>query len=237
MRRHVLFAVLLAAGPAAAQDDSTLDSIVVTGSRVTYEDLQGTPAVSITRSGDYLLQAIKLTNDSRDEQQRRRELNDTIGKLVAAGGSRIQVLHGDTYRVTLTPAHHDVEPVKGKREDTSEVELSLRRALDGPASQAAALAEEMREFARSAEMSGRTEIDLEGETGVGMNRPERYRYELIAAIAKDTAQVTEALALDCGIQLHDLSSRIEWERVSAGELLLYIPYTMIIESCRPRATP
>jgi hypothetical protein len=38
--------------------------------------------------------------------------------------------------------------------------------------------------------------------------------------------------MQCEVALDGLNSRIEWQRVSASELLLYIPYTMTVGDCR-----
>ena len=221
---------------ASAQDDgSTLDRIEVTGSRISYRDLLDTPAIAITRKGDYLLQELKLVNDSRDADTRRNELHETIASLLAASAGRYELLHGDTYRVELERGNHRVEVAKDdERPDTSHVTVSLRATVGDDASQADAAIRALREFATAVKRAGRTEIDLVGDTALGMNRPERYRYELIDAIARDAQRVTEAMKLDCRIALEGLNSRLEWQRVSAAELLLYIPYTMSISDCAPR---
>jgi hypothetical protein len=224
--------------PALAQDEgSALDRIEVTGSRITYRDLLETPAVSITRPGDYLLQEFRLENDTRDKAGRERELHETIARLVAAGGDRYSLLHGDAYRVTLGRGNLKV-PLEedGKRPDTSRVILQLRADLGADPRQAEAIAAGMQEFLREAATVGRTEVELVDDTALGMARPERYRYELVSAISQDTGRVVQALGLQCSVELDGLNSRIEWQRVSAGELLLYIPYTMTIGGCVGRGS-
>lgn len=231
--KHSLVALLLLAPglPALAQDDATtLDRIEVTGSRIDYDDLLETPAVSITRSGDYLLQAFTLENDTRDKAGRERELHETIGKLVAAGAGRYTVLHGDAYRITLDRNSKVPFEENASRVDTSKVTLRLRTEL-GDATKAEALAANMQAFLRDAARVGRTEIEVVGETALGMGKPERFRYELISAISQDTGQVLQSLGLQCSVELGGLNGRIEWQRVSAGELLLYIPYSMTINGC------
>jgi hypothetical protein len=64
-----------------------------------------------------------------------------------------------------------------------------------------------------------------------VGKPERYRYQLISAISQETTQVMQSLGLQCQVELEGLDSRIEWQRVSAGELLLYIPYSMTVDGC------
>jgi len=224
--------LLLAPALAAqAQDEaSTLDRIEVTGSRIDYDDLLETPAVSITRSGDYLLQAFTLENDTRDKDGRERELRDTIARLVAASAGRYTVLHGDAYRIIVDRNAKVPLEENAKRVDTSTVTLQLRADLSD-ATKAEALAASMQAFLREATKVGRTEIEVVGETALGMAKPERYRYELISAISQDTSQVMQSLGLQCSVELEGLNSRIEWQRVSAGELLLYIPYSMTINGC------
>jgi len=78
---------------------------------------------------------------------------------------------------------------------------------------------------------GRTEIEVEKNTALVMNKPERYRYEVIAAISEDAKKITANLGAGCEIKLGHLDGRIEWGRASATELLLYIPYSMEVSGC------
>lgn len=231
---------LLAAVPvASAQDEGSgeeLDTIVVTGSRISYDDLLDTPAVALTKPGDYLLQSITLTNDSRDEAMRKREIHDTIAQMIAAAGGRYTVFYQDEYRVALNRENYRVEVEDdGKRPDTSYVNLLVRVAIGGDPGKAEAIIAEMRRFIRGSNKVGRTEIDVKGDTSLVMNRPERFRYELIDAIAKDSKRLMDAMALECKIDLTGLNGRVEWERASAAELLLYIRYNMTIGDCRKPA--
>jgi hypothetical protein len=224
--------------PAHAQEEEdggeSLDRIEVVGSRISYRDLLETPAVSLTKPGDYLLQSITLTNDSRDPALRKRELHDTIAQMIGAAGSRYRIYHEDEYRVQLARGNHQVEPENGKRPDSSQIALRIGVDIGANAAQAETIIGEMRRFLRGAAKVGRTEVELGGETALVMNRPERFRYEIIDAIAKDSQKLIDAMALDCKIELQGLNSRVEWQRASAAELLLYIPYNMTISDCRRR---
>lgn len=237
MKRFWICGLLLTVvAPALAQNEATsLDRIEVTGSRISYRDLLDTPAIAITKPGDYLLQEFRLENDTRDKAGRERELHETIAKLISAGGSRYGLLFGDAYRITLDRNNYRVDlEENGKRPDTSSVTLQLRTDLGGDPKQAESIALAMQKFLREAPTVGRTEISVEGETALGMGKPERFRYDLISAISQDTTQVMQALGLQCSVKLEGLNSRIEWQRISAGELLLYIPYSMSIQDCVPR---
>ena len=220
--------------PAAAQDaGEDLDMIVVTGSRVGYRELQKTPAIFVTKPGDFLLQNIVLINDSREPAVRKRELHETIAKLIAASAGRYRILHNGAYRTALDRNNYQIDPEEDEeRPDSSLVNLQVRTDLGGDPARADEVISAMRRFIRDATRVGRTEIDLDGDSGLAMNRPERFRYEIVDAIARDSQRLLEVMAMQCRIELEGLNSRIEWQRVSAAELLLYIPYTMSIGDCR-----
>lgn len=238
-RRLVAAGLALAIGagticPVLAQDASeNLDEIVVTGSRINYSDILDTPAVSLTKPGDYLLQSFTLTSDSRDEAMRKREIHDTIAQMIASAGSRYTLSYIDEYRINLSRDNYRIELEEdGKRPDTSHVTLQLKASVGGDPGKAEAIIAEMRRFIRSANKVGRTEIDVRGDTSLVMNRPERFRYELIDAIAKDSRRLMDAMAMECEIEIDGLNRRVEWERASAAELLLYIRYNVTINQCR-----
>jgi hypothetical protein len=234
VRMMLLAGLLLSAAAVLAQDAATLDRIEVTGSRITYRDLLDTPAIGLTRQGDYLLQSITLVNDTRSADGRRNELHQTIARLLAAAGGRYRLLHGDGYPTTLDRDTYRVEPEDDpKRPDVSRVTLQVRAEVahdGGPSGHAQVQA--LRAFVQGAERIGRTEIDVDVDTALGMNRPERYRYELIQSIADDSRRIAAMLGVHCTITLDGLNSRIEWERVGPVELLLYVPYTMVVRGCR-----
>lgn len=233
---RLLALMLGAAGviaPASAQDDTAmLETIVVTGSRIGYRDLLDTPAVSLTRRGDTLQQPFKLHNDSRSETVRRDEIHQTIRALMQRAGKRYQLVHGDSYVGVLDERNHRVEiRSDSKRPDAGYVELTLSVSLDGYSGTGEELIRDLRRFIEESTGVGRTEIEIGGETALSLRRPERYRYELLAAIAADSVKVRDALGTGCKVQLDGLNSRIEWERVSAVQLVLYIPYSMTVSDC------
>ena len=217
-----------------AQDESEqLETITVVGSRISYRDLLETRAVSLTKPGDYLLQPITLYNDTRNEAARKEELYATIRKLIDRAGDRYDIVHGENFVGELDAGNYRIELTKDpKRPDASLVSLSVRSEIGGDPKRGAQLIRDMRKFIDDAERVGRTEIETAGETALSMKKPERYRYDLVEAIAQDTNAIRTRMGGNCTVTLDGLNSRIEWERVSAAELLLYIPYTMSVGECR-----
>lgn len=86
-------------------------------------------------------------------------------------------------------------------------------------------------FIKRARISGRTEIDLEGEVGLSLVTPERYRYDIIGKITEDPEKLREAVSPKCRIQLSGLANRVSWQRSDVSELTLYIPYQIQLTEC------
>jgi hypothetical protein len=210
-----------------------LETIVVTGSKISYRDLLDTPAVSITRPADYLLLSMTLINDTRSEEGRRNEIHATIEKMLHQAGKRFELVYGgDSFTSVLNDKNFHIPLEKEeKRADVNKVSVFVRVAIGGDPAHAEELTQSLHDFVRKAERVGRTEIEGDKETALSLSRPERFRYELIKAIAEDTDKVRATLGAGCEVSLTGLSSRIDWHRVSASELMLDIPYTMEIKGC------
>jgi hypothetical protein len=237
-RRFALLLLLLPlAGPTAAQEE--LETITVVGSRISYRDLLETPAISLTRPGDWLSLELTLFNDTRNENLRKQELYATIRNMVERAAPRFEVVYPKNYVGKLDATNYKVElDDDAKREDASKVTLVLRTRVEAGGGKAGeALIAALRDFIEGSDKTDRTEIEAADETGLSMIKPERYRYELLEAIAQDAAKVRERLGTGCLVTLSGLNSRIEWERVSATELLLYIPYTMDVTDCGAAPAP
>jgi hypothetical protein len=68
-------AAILASAPSLGQ---LVQEVVVTGSRISGDDYSRIPAVVVQRRADFLVQRVRLTNDTRAEDARRKELYQTI---------------------------------------------------------------------------------------------------------------------------------------------------------------
>lgn len=232
-----LLALSVFSSPMVHADDSTeLESVMVTGSRISYDDLFEIPAVSLTKPADYLLKVITLTNDTRDPDKRRQELTSTIDGLLNAAGNRVEILQES---VVLTKGKVKIDLIEDtKRLDVSHVTLMMRAKLAEWKNDGSSVHAFMQELVSNAELKGRTLIEAEEGTSLSMQRPERYRYELMAAISKDIVEMQKQLDLGCKIEIAGLNGRIQWERASLSELLLYIPHTVTLMECanEPKAS-
>ena len=86
-------------------------------------------------------------------------------------------------------------------------------------------------FIKKARISGRTEIEPEGEVDLSLVTPEKYRDEIIGKITEDAKKLREAVGSKCRIQLSGLANRVSWQRSDVSELTLYIPYQIQLAEC------
>lgn len=220
---------LLIAVPASAQ----IDEVVVTGQRISGDDYSSIPAVVLHRRADFLVQRIRLTNDTRAEEARTRELQQTIRDMVsdAAKKSGIALSYGDEFLIPISANASEVElSPGGRRPDTSAASIYVKMALNEKDDVAAAIAS-LKAFIKKARISGRTEIEPENDVGLSLVEPEKYRYDIIRKITEDARKLREAVGTKCRIQLSGLSNRVSWQRSDVSELTLYIPYEVQLDAC------
>jgi hypothetical protein len=224
-------AFALAASVAVAQD-AALQEIVVTGSRgdVDYYEM---PAVTITKNADFLVQSIRLVNDSRSPDLRKEEIIATIQNLISRSKSTkgMALSYGQGF---LEPINLDDESLQlledHQRVDTNYIDLYAKVALNPDRSSKEQITD-LREFISGAKRAGRTEVLPLGDIGLSIIGPERYRYEIIEKIAAENAKVSEAMKAECDITIGGLEGRVQWERTAVSELTLYIPYGMEVSGC------
>ena len=225
----VLILALVTGAPAWAQ----IEEVVVTGSRISGEDYSSIPAVVLQRRADFLVQRIRLTNDTRAEDARFKELHQTIRDMVSDAAKKpgIALSYGEEFLIPISAAATEVVfGPGGKRPDTSSTSIYVKMALGEKDDVLAAIAN-LTAFIRKARIAGRTEIEAEDEVGLSLVAPEKYRYDIISKITEDAKKLREAVGSKCRIQLSGLANRVSWQRSDVSELTLYIPYQIQLSEC------
>jgi hypothetical protein len=219
----------IAAAPASAQ----VDEVVVTGARISGDDYSAIPAVVLQRRADFLVQRIQLTNDTRAQDARIKELHQTIRDMVSDAAKKpgIALSYGDEFLIPISSTATEVVfNDGGKRPDTSSASLYVKMALGEKDDVPAAIAN-LRAFIKKARVSGRTEIEPEDEVGLSLVTPEKYRYDIIGKITEDAKKLREAVGAKCRVELSGLANRVSWQRSDISELTLYIPYQVQLTDC------
>lgn len=203
---------------ARAQDEA----IVLSPFTISSDKASTKPPIVVKRRADFLLLQITIVNDTREEERRRDEVYGTLRGMLTSipSDSKIELF---TEEFALTPSHFQIPLVDvADKRDASNVTLFAKVPL-GEADDAGVLADRLRAFVRSVKVQGRTEV-FTGDVGLSIKNPERYRYEVIAAIATDVRKLREAFGDTFEIIVRGMDARLQWQRSSAAEVELYLPF-------------
>jgi hypothetical protein len=208
-----------------------LEEIVVTAQRA--QSYEGVPAVTVRKPADYLVQGIRLINDSRSPDLRKSEIIGTIDGLLkrAATLRNVALSYGVGFLVPIDLSSDALQIIEDqKRSDTSVVDIFVKVTLTDKDDTKQRITD-LRAFIKQAKLVGRTEIEPRGDIGLSIVNPEKYRAELLAKIAEDNIKLSQAMGGKCNAKIGGLERRIEWQRTGVAELTLYIPYSIEIERC------
>lgn len=223
-KKIITTSLLLTCSFAQAQDD-VLEEVIVTG-LMEADGYYEMPAVTLKKQGDFMVQSVKVINDSRDKSLREKEIRETLLALSesAKKNGDIQLAYGDEFLRALNPNDKSLVFSKdSSRADTSYLYFSVKQKVN-PKKPAAEQEASLVKFIRAAKKIGRTELDLSGEADLSIVNPEKYRYEVIKKIAEENQSLRQAIGQTCDIELDGISNRVKWQRSGIIELVIYIPY-------------
>lgn len=239
MRRILPFILALSASAAAAQDfevaeeevDFNSANIVVTGTKVR-SDFEGynsaVPLVGFQRQADFLLQPIRITGDTRDADQRVNEVYQTIANFLrAANAQGFTIAYGEVVTTDVTAANlRDLPLTNAGRPDTSGIRLFATTKLaemDVVTAQSRLAA-----LIKGFKPVGRALVEDAGETSLSIVGPDRYRPEIAAAVARDSARMAGLFGEGYAVEVTGLEGTVQWQRRGTTDLFLYIPYRLTI---------
>ena len=227
--RFISFALLLSlmAAPVQAQDLSSREIIVVTGSRIEqndYSDYQ--PAVGLTRKGDFLVQEVAIRGDTRDAEQRADEIKTMLRDAIRiAAGNDSELATGDYILTPLTLENaNEVTLQRDRRVDAERVNFLIKAPLKSRSVSKAQSAIET--FIESVPEVGRAQMDGMGEPKLSVVGPDSYRDAIIAKVAEDAKRQAAVLGDDYAVELTGLNMPVQWTPAGPGEVLLFIPYEL-----------
>jgi hypothetical protein len=172
-------------------------------------------------------------NDTRDAKNRKDETYQTLRGMVQAA-ARVQGLSlalQKGYLETLDDSNYHITlRDDGDRDDTSSATVFIKLALT-PASDVGKAVRAMEDFVNSTKPVGRTTVEIAGEVALSVVNPERYRGEVISAIAALVKGMRTTFGDRCKINLGDLSRRLQWQRTDVSDLTLFLPYEMAVTEC------
>ncbi len=224
--------------PAAAQDEG-MQEIIVTGSRASFggggvRPVQpaSIPAVGFRRTADFAVRSASITGDTRDRARRISEINQMVENAIRlAPRYGIQLSFGSKIVEDLDLANYRdftrANLVGAGRPDTSRINFLVKVPLNDN-SDMEAIEKKMDDFVDAVTPVGRAEFLGKGSINLSVVAPDQYRNNIIAAIAKDSAEVSAKIGPEYAVKLSGMQERVDWARWGDKQVLLYIPYEMTI---------
>ncbi len=199
-----------------------LERVVVTGTNI---ELYESPAVTLIKPADYLVQKIKILNDSRELELRMSELRETVRTILKSANKNksIEVGVGNEIIYPINLNNMQLEYSKGERPDTSTVFLYVKTPIN-KSEKVENLITKLASFINKSKIIGRSDIIKDGDIILSIINPGKYRKELLGLIAKDLNETINIFGSNYKAEITGLSQSLQWERASISELRLYLEY-------------
>lgn len=228
MRRLLALAaaLLFAAGPALTQE-YRFSANAARGYVGQTDDL---PNIQMKRRADNLVVSVRVVCDTRDADQRRREINETLRAMArAAGADAVIELSLDASGNVIAFDESMVPNLAffsdNGRPDTSAVTLVVKTPI-AAADTLEASSDRIRAFVASAPRTGRSELRIMDDWEPTVISPDQYRPAILAAIAEDAGATAAAFGPDYRVEVGGLSRQVTWRQAGPLDLMLYIPYQL-----------
>lgn len=220
------FAVLLCLGlTASAMAAEDPEEYLVSTART---DKTVVPGAILKRPADFLLQRVKISNDTREEKVRKEEILDTLRQLsnAVAKDKGLELALLADYR-TVVPLKIEVAALRmtqGSRVDTSDLIVCLKTKVVPGAANAAALFAKLKGFPKTVKPTGRSAIESIGEIEVTIVNPMQYREQVIKLYAADSKLVTSSLGQEYRVVTKGIDRQLQWMRDGLVDVNVFIPY-------------
>ena len=193
------------------------------------------PHVAVARRADFFVRSAVVVCDTRDPEQRRRELEETMAALMAADAeegaiemSILRIAGEDAFAIPLD----DLDLFKtfiapGSRPDTSEVRFLVKTPI-GAEDDLETVTQRLEAFRAGVPTTGRTEVFYQGEPELSLVDPRQYRLDVVQAIADDAQSLTDAMGENYAVRVTGLEQEMGWRRSGDLELSLFISHKVTV---------
>ena len=204
------------------------EEVVVTGIRASADEY---PGVTYTRKGDFLLLKLLISNDTRDEDARKKEIFSTLKKAIQLSekDSKIELsVIQNGFVIPLTEKNHKIDLDTGSRPDTSEALIRVKTTIPSEVKDPEGLIANMKKFAESIPVSGRVEIEVLDDIDVSIVNPSQYRSKILKLVTEDIKDVTTSLGEDYRVVLSRIDGPVQWVKSGSINLTMYINYSYTV---------
>ena len=226
---HYLCLALLWPAPIAAQDLQSQE-IIVTGSRIDRDDYSDMrPVVGLRTKADFLVQEVNISGDTRDPDERGREIRDMLRLAIREGDKvGIELATGDFILTRLTEDNADdiVLKQERRRPDSEFLTVLVKAPLKNKSVEQAE--SELKSFIEGVPEVGRAQMDASNDPTLSVVGPDSYHDRIVARVTQDAKQKAELFGDGYAVELTGLNMPVHWVAAGPGEVLLYIPYELRI---------
>ncbi len=230
-RLAALIGVLFLASPAPSfAQGMGMSEVIVTARRNEERDYSANmPAVGLQRTADFVLQEVTVSGDTRDKEHREAEIYDMIkGAIATAAHSGVQLAYGDhTVEALTLGSYRDLTLQADRRPDSEKVSFFVKAPLSATMDARAAQAK-ITAFVKLVKPVGRAQIEQSDDMTLSVVAPDKYRGAIADVIAVDAKAIAARLGDGYAVEIEGLNRPVEWARSGLSDVLLYIPYRLVI---------
>lgn len=229
-------ATVVAAEPVVAQDQTEIDEIIVTGSRIQRYDQDvnpsSVPSVTVTRRADNLIVSIRVVNDTREAAGRRDELIQTLRSMARAAGSAPDIALSIEDEGQLVAFNADMVAtltlgVDGNRADTSTASLIVKTPIRADDTLDSA-SDRIEQFIARVDKAGRSLVSINGDWQLSIINPAQYRPSILQAIAEDSRRTAAIFGEGYAAEITGMANTLTWVQSGPLDLAMFVPYSMTI---------
>jgi hypothetical protein len=148
--------------------------------------------------------------------------------IAAAPRAGVELAYGERTLQALTLVNYRELSLRGDGRPDSQrtsflVKVPLTGTMDAQAAQSAITA-----FVKSVKPVGRALMTESDDLTLSVVAPDQYRGAVADAIAADARAMAARVGSDYGVEIEGLSRPVEWARAGLSDVLLYMPYKLVV---------
>jgi len=190
------------------------------------------PSVRLQVPADFVAIPIQIQNDSKDPAKRADEIEKALRSLT----DRLQQ-HPDLAVkqgiVSLSPREHSTLKAFSSYESHtgSSAQLYVLGAMKQDTS-VFAVAKRLYQAINGIPLGDGTKVTL-GNTTLGLNDPEKYRDQILKAIANSISETKKAMGMSGGVEVEGLENAVSVMQLDERDVSVFINYSLRIQTKAP----
>lgn len=206
------------------------DEVIVTAMRREADDFDAnTPAVGLKRTADFAVQEINIVGDTRDPTMRANEIYAMLANALhdANKGGVVLAFGERTLQSVTLSNYRDLSLERDSRPDSQKLSFLVKVPLQA-GGDAKSAEGRIAAFVKAVKPVGRAQMETTGDLTLSVVAPDQYRGAIADAVAADAKAMAARLGPDYGVEIEGLNRPVEWTRAGLSDVLLYVPYKLVI---------